>query len=94
MKLVVALLLLLLLGVPAASAVEAIPVITPPAIEAGDIPIDNVLPVSEEGYTELELLTSINTYLTYLFVFGFFFVFVECGKLLYRFFNLFFKGGR
>lgn len=43
-----------------------------------------------EGATELEYLQSINTYVTYLFMFGCFFLVLTIGKLIYSFFNMFF----
>ena len=43
-----------------------------------------------DGPSEVELLTSINTYLTYLFAFVVLFLLVVAGKLVYSLFNMFF----
>lgn len=71
-----------------------VPAMASEAVPSESVPAENEvtsLPsVDESGPTEVELLTSINTYLTYLFVFGAFLVVVMLGKLVYRFFNMFF----
>lgn len=78
---------------PAESLVPTLEPSSPVESEVPDsgiiLPVDPIEP--PEGSAEVvELLISINTYLTYLFMFGAFFVVVSMGKLVYSFFNIFF----
>ena len=96
-KLIPLLALLALMATPMAVFAEGD---TPPpdssAVVGGDtsttITGDTSILVEEipDGPTELQYLESINTYVTYLFGFGLAFLFIEFGRLLYRFFNMFF----
>lgn len=83
-----------------AMAAEELPEETPPPASMAPVeslPTDAVDPgidlppiSGEDMQTVIELLESINTYLTYLFMFGMVFLLVTAGKLVYSLFNMFF----